>query len=83
MTPGGDYPGTVYVQELLVVHETGHILGGPEDFSVGDLECWLFNTECGTTLMASMWWGGNRPIFRFSQNDARNLMGPLMNERLR
>ncbi len=79
-TPGGEFPGSVYYQELLVAHEVGHIIGGPENV-IGLPICWLGGTQCGPDLMSSLAFGTG-PIYVFTEEDTHGLMGPLMKARL-
>jgi hypothetical protein len=83
MTPGGTSTGSAYLQELLVTHEVGHIIGAEEDFE-GLFVCWLFDEVCGPSLMASMrWTNESAPVFRFNEDDALSFIGPLLKERLK
>jgi hypothetical protein len=80
VTPGGEFPGNAFFQELLVAHEVGHILGGAEQGMAFGV-CWLFGTQCGTNLMGSMAFSGD-PLYLFTPEDTHSVMGPLLRERL-
>lgn len=80
VTPGGEFPGSAYYQELLVAHEVGHVIGGAEQVNPFGI-CWLFGQQCGPNLMGSVAFG-NGPIYVFTDEDTHFVMGPLMQQRL-
>ena len=79
LTPGGEFPGNAFFQELLVAHEIGHIIGGPEQ-PLGLLQMWLFHQQQGNDLMYSLGFG-HESLYLFREDDAR-FMGQLLQERL-
>jgi hypothetical protein len=79
LTPGGEFPGNAFFQELLFAHEVGHIIGGPEQ-PMGLLQFWLFHQQDGEDLMYSLGFG-HRSIYLFREDDTR-LMARLLQERL-
>jgi hypothetical protein len=80
VTPGGEFPGNAFYQELLVAHEVGHLIGGAEQLNPFGV-CWLFGKQCGPNLMGSVAFNGG-PLYLFTEEDTHGYMGPLMKLRL-
>ncbi len=80
VTPGGEFPGNAFFQELLVAHEVGHIIGG-EDQTFAFGVSWLFGQQSGPNLMGSLGLN-NDTIYHYTEMDARDVMGPLLRKRL-
>jgi hypothetical protein len=49
---GHDFRGIAFYQQLLVAHEIGHNNLAREAFA-GDFACWLFEEDCGSSVMSS------------------------------
>lgn len=79
LTPGGEFPGYAFYQELLFAHEVGHIIGGPEQ-PMSLLQFWLFHQQDGSDLMASLAFGP-RSLYLYREDDTR-AMARLLQERL-
>ncbi len=79
LTPGGEFPGNVFFQELLFAHEIGHIIGGPEH-PLELLQMWLFHQQDGNDLMYSFGFG-HRALYLYREDDTR-IMRQLLQDRL-
>ena len=79
LTPGGEFPGNAFFQELLFAHEVGHIIGGPEQ-PMSLLQFWLFHQQDGNDLMNSFGFG-HRSLYLYREDDTR-IMARLLQERL-
>ena len=79
LTPGGEFPGNAFFQELLHAHEIGHILGGPEH-NLALLQSWLFHQQEGNDLMSSFGFGPDS-LYLYRDDDTRYMSLPL-HERL-
>jgi len=80
LVAGNEFPGTVFLQELLLAHEIGHVVGAHEQINPL-FACWLFGEQCGPNLMGSIAFGGNSK-YLFTDDDATGRIGPLLEERL-
>lgn len=82
MVPDELIRNSTFHQVSLVAHEIGHNNGCEEIHFIDDV-CWLFGTECGTSLMTSGQSGfGNQSVYLYSRQDAQNRIGPLLAEQL-
>jgi hypothetical protein len=80
IVPGHAFRGTAFHQHVLVAHEIGHNNGAHEAFA-GDYTCWLFNEQCGGSVMNSTPSFSGNNLYVYTEDDAAR-MGELMAEQL-
>ena len=80
MVPQGTWPSLAFHQQILIGHEIGHNVGGPEDPG-GFGACWAFGQRCGPALMASLAFGPETKLL-FAANHCEESIVPTLKRRL-